>query len=130
MLHGTVVGRTKRSLRVLETSHPPTIYLPPEDIDNDLLTQAVGSSFCEWKGSATYWTVTVGKHAVVGRAWSYPQPSPTFASLADHLSFYPAHFDCFVDGERVRPQPGEFYGGWITDDVRGPFKGVPGSMWW
>ncbi len=130
MLHGVVVGRTSRALRVLETSHPPTYYLPPDDVDGDLLVPAAGSSFCEWKGSATYWTVTAGGASVVGQAWSYRRPSTSFAPLADHLSFYPAHFDCFVDGERVRPQPGEFYGGWITDDVRGPFKGVPGSMWW
>lgn len=129
-LAGVVVAESSRSLRVLETSHPPTHYVPPEDVDWELVEPAPGSSFCEWKGSARYWTVTADGHIVEGAAWSYPAPSPTFMELKDHVAFYPARFDCTLDGEVVRPQSGGFYGGWITSRVVGPFKGEPGSMWW
>ena len=89
-----------------------------------------GGSFCEWKGVATYFDVVVGDHRVERAAWTYREPSETFAALADHVAFYPALVDCFVDDEKVRPQPGRFYGGWITDDVVGPFKGEPGTQFW
>ena len=129
-LAGVLVAESDRPLRVLETSHPPTYYLPPDSVDRGLLTPAMGRSFCEWKGTAAYWTVTAGGQERVGRAWSYRTPSMTFAPIADHLSFYPADFDCFVDEEPVSPQPGSFYGGWVTADLAGPFKGEPGSEWW
>lgn len=129
-LAGTTIARTDRPLRVLETSHPPTYYVPKKDVDWSALTRADGSSFCEWKGTATYWNVSVGGTTVRGRAWSYENPSRRFSEIEGAVAFYPAHFACFVDGERVEPQPGEFYGGWITREIRGPFKGVPGSMWW
>jgi uncharacterized protein (DUF427 family) len=129
-LAGTVVADTRRALRVLETSHPPSWYLPPGDCDMTLFSAAPGSSFCEWKGMASYWTVTVPGATAERMAWSYPEPSERFIAIRDHVAFYPSTFDCTVDGEVVRPQPGTFYGGWVTDDVVGPFKGEPGTMWW
>lgn len=134
-LGGVVLADTQRAFRVLETSHPPAYYLPPSDCALDLFHEADGSSWCEWKGSATYWTVVVNAgtpdEATAERAaWSYRTPTPSFAPIADHFAFYPSVFDCFVDDERVTAQPGEFYGGWVTSAVVGPFKGAPGSSWW
>ncbi|MDE0653968.1 MAG: DUF427 domain-containing protein [bacterium] len=129
-LGGVVIAESSQSVRVLETSHPPTYYVPPADTAREYFSRAPGRSFCEWKGSAAYWTVSAGGLAVVGRAWSYPQPIPAFADLANYVSFYPADFSCFLDDEVVRPQPGRFYGGWVTGDIVGPFKGVPGSERW
>ncbi|MBT8478843.1 MAG: DUF427 domain-containing protein [Gemmatimonadetes bacterium] len=128
---GRLVAETRQSLRVLETSHPPVYYLPPADIDSSVVREATGSSYCEWKGLARYWDVVVGDVRVPSAAWSYPEPTPAFEALRDHLAFYADRLEaCLVDGEQVRPQPGSFYGGWITNDLRGPFKGEPGSMGW
>lgn len=122
---------TRAAVRTLETSHPPSYYIPPADIAPGTLRQAEGTSFCEWKGWATYWDVVVGDVVLPGAGWSYADPTPPFAMLRDHVAFYAAPFDrCTVDGERVTPQPGGFYGGWITSRVAGPFKGVPGSRGW
>ncbi len=129
--HGLVVADTSRGVRTLETSHPPTYYFPPQDVDARLIRPAPGRSLCEWKGAARYYDVVVQDEALAGAAWSYPAPTPPFASLRDHLAFYAAPFDlCTVDGEPVTPQPGGFYGGWITSREAGPFKGVPGSRLW
>lgn len=125
----TPLASTRSALRVLETASPPTYYLPPGNVDWEQLVQARGSSFCEWKGSATYWSLTNdpgGK--IVG--WSYEGPSTTFAAISGYLSFYPALVSCLVDGEKVRPQSGGFYGGWITDSIVGPYKGEPGTGHW
>ncbi len=129
---GITLADTVKALRTLETSHPPTWYLPPADIDMTLLrTASRQGSVCEWKGLATYWDVAIGGTLLPGVGWSYAQPTPRFAALRDHIAFYAAPFDgCFVDDERVQPQPGGFYGGWITSDIAGPFKGVPGSQFW
>ncbi len=128
---GVVVADTRASVRTLETSHPPSYYIPPADIRRDLLRRSDRTSFCEWKGAAVYWDVVVDGEELRDVAWSYPTPTPAFAMLRDHLAFYAAPFDaCLVDGERVTPQPGGFYGGWITSDLAGPFKGVPGSRFW
>jgi uncharacterized protein (DUF427 family) len=128
---GRVIADTTRGLRLLETSHPPSYYLPPADIDMALLRPGRGGSFCEWKGHAVYWDVVAGTAPLLGVGWSYPQPTRGFAALRDHVAFYAAPFDAVtVDDEQVRPQPGGFYGGWITADVAGPFKGVPGSQFW
>ncbi|MGO1304279.1 MAG: DUF427 domain-containing protein [Sphingomonas parapaucimobilis] len=128
---GIVIADTRAAVRTLETSHPPSWYLPPADIDQGVLRRADRRSFCEWKGEAIYWHVTLGETVLRDVAWSYPNPMPGFAILRDHLAFYAGAFDhCTVDGEQVRPQPGGFYGGWITADLAGPFKGVPGSMGW
>jgi len=132
MVHrGVVVADTTSAFRVLETSHPPVYYLPPSDLATELLTRAEGRSYCEWKGSAGYWTVELDGASLVRVAWSYPEPSPAFAELRDHLAFYATPFDeVTVGGEQVTPQPGEFYGGWVTSWVKGPFKGGPGSLGW
>jgi uncharacterized protein (DUF427 family) len=117
---------TRRSLRVLETFHPPTYYLPPEAVRWHLLEPTAGCSFCEWKGVAAYFSVVVGDQRLERVAWSYSNPTPAFAPLAGWLAVYPGRMDgCWVDGELVQAQPGGFYGGWITSAVRGPFKGDP-----
>lgn len=126
-----VIARTTRALRVLETSHPPTYYLPVEDVEPGVLRPASGTSVCEWKGRAVYYDVVAGDHIAERAAWSYPDPTPAFEALREHVALYPGRMDrCLVDGEVVRPQPGRFYGGWITSRVVGPFKGEPGTMLW
>ncbi|WAP68832.1 DUF427 domain-containing protein [Jiella pelagia] len=128
---GTIVADTTASIRTLETSHPPSYYIPKTNITPGLLRQVAGSSFCEWKGTAVYYDVEVDGVVLSRVGWSYPDPSSAFQSLRDHVAFYAAPFDrCSVDGETVRPQPGAFYGGWITDRLAGPFKGIPGSRGW
>jgi uncharacterized protein (DUF427 family) len=131
VLAGVVVADTRRGHRVLETSHPPVFYFPPDDVDARCLRAAAGQSFCEWKGEARYHDVIVGDVARPRAAWSYPRPTAAFAPIAGALAFYAAPFDaCLVDDERVTPQPGGFYGGWITGELIGPFKGAPGSGGW
>lgn len=128
---GVIVADTRRAVRTLETSHPPSYYIPMDDIAVGVLRQASGGSFCEWKGVATYWDIVVDGLALSQVGWSYPAPTPHFDCLRDHVAFYAAPFDrCTVDGQAVRPQSGGFYGGWITADLAGPFKGGPGSMGW
>ncbi|MDT0575895.1 DUF427 domain-containing protein [Croceicoccus sp. F390] len=128
---GQRIADTHASVRTLETSHPPSYYIPPADIAPGVLRQASGSSFCEWKGAAVYWDVVVGDIVLPRVGWSYPDPTAAFAMLRDHVAFYAAPFDrCSVDGETVIAQPGGFYGGWITSKYAGPFKGVPGSQGW
>ncbi len=127
----TVIANTCRAMRTIETSHPPSYYIPRDDIVAGALVSAEGSSYCEWKGHARYFDVIAGGERRERAAWSYPDPTAGFLSLRDHVAFYAAAMDaCFVDGERVVPQPGGFYGGWITSAVAGPFKGVPGSRLW
>ena len=126
-----VLAETRRALRVLETASPPTFYLPPDDVRRDWLELAAGSSHCEWKGAATYWNVRLADGSLLEQAaWSYPAPTPEFAAIAGWLSFYPALLTCEVDGERVLPQPGGFYGGWLTREIVGPVKGEPGTGGW
>jgi len=128
---GIIVCETRRALRLLETSHPPTWYLPRAEFAAGSLRPARGSSFCEWKGHASYLDIVAGEHVAASKAWTYLSPTPSFAAIADHVALYAAAMDdCFVDDERVQPQPGGFYGGWITRDVVGPFKGIPGSSGW
>lgn len=128
---GRLVADTRRALRVLETSHPPVYYVPPVDVDRTLLQSATGGSLCEWKGRAAYWDVVIDGERTARAAWSYPAPTAAFSALRDHLAFYADRLDdCSVDGERVSPQEGSFYGGWITSDIEGPFKGGPGSSGW
>lgn len=128
-----LVAQTRRAQLVLETSHPPGFYIPWADItDSALLQAAVGAkSFCEWKGPASYWSlVHPGKKTLANVAWSYPHPLPGAEALADCIAFYPAHLHCTVDGNVVTPQAGGFYGGWITPELTGPFKGEPGTQGW
>ncbi len=128
---GRVVADTTRAYRVLETSHPPTYYLPPGDVAEGALRAADGGSWCEWKGAAAYWDVVAGHEVAAGAAWSYPSPSAPYAALADHVAVYVAAMDrCEVGGEAAEPQPGGFYGGWVTSWVTGPFKGEPGTLGW
>ena len=128
---GVVVCRTTSSWQVLETSHPPTYYLPRWGFAPGALREAAGSSFCEWKGAARYVDVVGGDQVAERVGWYYPSPTPGFAMLLDHVAVYAGPMDqVLVDGERVTPQPGGFYGGWITSAVTGPFKGVPGSLGW
>lgn len=128
---GETIADTTRALRVLETSHPPTYYLPPEDVRRELLRPAQGSSSCEWKGAASYVDVVVGDHVAHDAGWYYPKPPARYSALRDHVAFYAGRVDrCTVDGVVVTPQPGGFYGGWITPDVVGPFKGEPGTRDW
>jgi uncharacterized protein (DUF427 family) len=128
---GQLIAETGRAYRVLETSHPPVYYFPPEDIRMEFLVTVQGWSFCEWKGRASYYEVKVGERAAAQAAWYYSTTTPSFAPIRGYIAFYAGSMDaCTVDGEVVVPQPGGFYGGWITSDLIGPFKGEPGSWAW
>lgn len=128
---GEVVADAVAGWRVLETSHPPTYYLPPESIRPGVLRPAPGGSFCEWKGRAVYLDVVSGRRRANRAAWTYPDPTPAFVAIARYVAFYAGPMDaCYVGDEQVTPQPGGFYGGWITSRVVGPFKGEPGSEGW
>jgi uncharacterized protein (DUF427 family) len=131
VLGGETIADTTRGYRVLETSHPPNYYFPPDDIASDALDASDGRSFCEFKGRAHYFTVRGGDRLEVDAAWGYDRPSPAFEAITGYVAFYAARMEaCFVDDERVTPQDGGFYGGWITPDVVGPFKGGAGSRGW
>lgn len=129
---GVTIADTRAAWRTLETSHPPTYYIPQADIAMQHLAANPARSICEWKGQAAYWDVVLPdgeRLAAVG--WSYPAPTPAFAGIAGHIAFYAAPFEeVTIDGEQVTPQPGGFYGGWITTREAGPFKGIPGSRFW
>ena len=128
---GVVIADSRRSVRTLETSHPPSYYLPPQDVAMTQLRPSPRRSLCEWKGQAVYFDLVLDGIVLPEIVWSYPRPTPAFQALAGYLAFYAAPLDlCEVDGERVTPQPGGFYGGWITSHVAGPFKGGPGSLGW
>lgn len=130
-LGGRVLADTRSALRVLETSHPPTYYLPLTDVDESLLRPAAGGTWCEWKGLASYFDLVSGERVVPSGAWTYPEPTAGFESLRGHIALYPGRVDrCTVDDEQVQAQPGDFYGGWITSRVSGPFKGAPGTLGW
>jgi len=131
MFDGEVIADSTRALRVLETSHPPVYYIPLDDVRREYLVPSRRHSFCEFKGRADYFTLAHDGHRSLEAAWSYPHPSPGYQQLADHVAFYPGRVDaCFVDDERVEPQAGDFYGGWITTDIVGPFKGGSGTAGW
>jgi len=128
---GQTIAETNQAWRVLETSHPPVYYLPPDAFAPGALAPAQGSSFCEWKGRARYWSIKAGGRTAERAGWSYPDPTPEFADIQDYVAVYAAPMDaCFVGDEQVTPQPGGFYGGWVTRDLKGPFKGGPGSAGW
>lgn len=128
---GLTVADSVRALRVLETSHPPSYYIPPGDVRAECLLPAGGGSFCEWKGRARYFDLQVGEAVARGAAWAYPDPTPRFRALRDYLAFYAQRVDaCYLDDEQVQPQPGGFYGGWVSSDLSGPFKGEPGTGGW
>ena len=127
-----LLAESARALRVLETSHPPTVYVPPQDIDFTLLTESdARGTWCEFKGAARYLDAVIDGRRVPAIGWSYPDPSPGYEALRDHVAFYPGRVDAaWLDDERVQSQDGDFYGGWITADLVGPFKGPPGTLGW
>jgi len=128
---GQTVASTSTGWRVLETSHPPTYYLPADSFAPGTLQPAGGGSWCEWKGQAAYFDIVAGDRVAARAGWTYPHPTPGFEAIAGAIAVMAAAVDrCTVNGEEVSPQPGGFYGGWITSWVVGPFKGVPGSMGW
>lgn len=128
---GEVIADTTRAYRVLETSHPPVYYIPPEDVRSEVLRPSRRRTWCEFKGEAHYYDLVVGGREAKEAAWYYPDPNARFAAIRDHVAFYPGRVDAaYVDGERVAAQAGDFYGGWVTADIEGPFKGGPGTSGW
>ena len=125
-----LIARADGCLRVLETASPPTVYLHPDSVEWTRLERAPGTSHCEWKGSAVYWDVVVDGGRIEQAGWSYETPHPEFDAIKDHLGFYPGRVACWLGGERVQPQPGGFYGGWVTSEIVGPFKGEKGTGGW
>jgi uncharacterized protein (DUF427 family) len=129
--HGAdTIARSSRLLRVLETASPPTVYLPLEDVDRSCLVPGQSTSMCEWKGEARHFGIRLGDTLLDDVGWEYPDPFEEFAALRAHLSFHPGRLDCTLDGVRVAPQPGGYYGGWLTPEIVGPVKGEPGSEQW
>jgi len=122
-----VIADSVHAIRMLETASPPTVYIPPTDINFAFLTDTPASSYCEWKGEANYYALATGAREV---AWEYRDPSPAFSRIQNFLCFYPGRVQCFLGEETVQPQAGEFYGGWVTNDIVGPFKGDPGTGHW
>lgn len=128
---GVVIAESEKTKRILETSHPPVFYIPQEDVRMDLLKATAFHSWCEWKGKATYYDVVIEDQRIRKAAWSYPSPTSLFEALQDHIAFYPHLMDaCFVGNEQAKTQAGGFYGGWITSNIVGPFKGEPGTLGW
>jgi uncharacterized protein (DUF427 family) len=128
---GTTIAESTNALRVLETAGPPVYYLPPADVRTDLLSASPHATLCEWKGQAAYHSLEVGGRTIHNVAWSYPEPLPGFEAIRDHLAFYAGLVDeAWVGDERATPQPGRFYGGWVTSRIVGPFKGEPGTSGW
>ena len=131
VFNGETIAETTRAYRVLETSHPPVYYLPPDDLRMEFFLPTRRRTFCEFKGAARYYTITVGTRTEADAAWSYERPTAEFAPLAGYVAIYPGRMDaCYVDDELVSAQPGDFYGGWITSEISGPFKGGPGTEGW
>jgi uncharacterized protein (DUF427 family) len=131
IFNGETLADTTRAVRVLETSHPPVYYIPPDDIQMAYFTATTKQSMCDFKGLARYWTIRIQGKVAENAAWSYPNPTPGYESIKNYLAFYAGGMDaCYVDDERVIPQEGDFYGGWITSDIVGPFKGGPGTWLW
>ncbi len=128
---GIELADTRHAYRVIETGNPPVYYLPQADVRMEHLALADRSTFCEWKGVARYWSIRVGANIAQDAAWSYPEPDPAFDPIRDYIAFYPGKMDaCFLDDERVEPQSGDYYGGWMTAAIVGPFKGRPGTEAW
>lgn len=131
VLGGVTIVDTEHSLRVLETSHPPVYYLPADALTDCRVTATGRRTLCEYKGTATYHTIAAGGCVAPEAAWSYSPPAAGYEPLLGHVALYPSRMDaCYVDDERVRAQAGDFYGGWVTSDIVGPFKGAPGTWGW
>jgi len=131
VFNNTTIAETSKAIHVLETSHPPVYYIPLRDVQQQFLPRSDHQSYCEFKGLVTYYTLKVNDKVSENVAWSYHDPSIRYDSIKDHVAFYPGRVDaCYIDGERVQAQDGDFYGGWITSDIEGPFKGGPGTTGW
>ncbi|MGK7927914.1 MAG: DUF427 domain-containing protein [Spirulina sp.] len=131
IFNGVAIAESQRTYRILETSHPPVYYIPPEDVKMEYFSPTPRQTFCEWKGVAKYYAIAVGDQTIPNAAWYYPDPTPSFAAIKNYIAVYPSLMDaCYVDGERVKAQEGDFYGGWITKDIVGPFKGGVGTRGW
>lgn len=131
VFNGEVIAETTNAKRILETSHPPTFYIPREDVKMEYFTPTTRATICEFKGVASYWTIRVHGKTSENAAWAYTNPSPGYEAVKDHICFYPSKMEaCYVDDERVQAQEGDFYGGWITSEIVGPFKGGPGTRGW
>eukprot|EP01113_Clastostelium_recurvatum_P029377 TRINITY_DN3544_c0_g1_i1.p1 TRINITY_DN3544_c0_g1~~TRINITY_DN3544_c0_g1_i1.p1 ORF type:complete len:177 (+),score=32.86 TRINITY_DN3544_c0_g1_i1:30-533(+) len=131
VFNGVELANSTKAWRLLETSHPPTYYIPAEDIKMEHLRELPGTTFCEFKGYATYYDVQVGDKVARQSAWAYLKPTPGYEGIANCYGFYANKMDeCYVGDERATPQPGDYYAGWVTKDIVGPFKGIPGSRFW
>ena len=130
-LNDKTIAHSTNALRVLETASPPTIYIPARDVATRYLEPAIGTTFCEWKGFASYFHVVVGEEKARRAAWHYPKPNHRYPQLRDHIAFYAGRVDaCYIGDEKVRPQGGRYYGGWVTRNIVGPYKGEPGTEGW
>ena len=127
---GKQIAHSSKTIRLLETASPPGFYIPQEDVDMAFFKKNDRSSFCEWKGAASYYDLHLEDNVLPMAAWSYENPNPSFIAIAGYVSFYPGKVDCFVNSIKVKPQPGQFYGGWITPEIVGPVKGKPGTGGW
>lgn len=128
VFNGEIIADSLNSKRVLEKGHPPVYYLPMQNINSKLLKPSSKRTWCEWKGQAEYYDVIVGNQISINAAWYYPNPTPEFVEIAGYVAFYANKVEgCFVSDERVEAQAGGFYGGWITSNIQGPFKGSPSS---
>ena len=125
-----IIAQSADTIRILETSSPPVFYIPQKDIEMSKLSDGTSTTLCEWKGYAKHWNVTAENKDFENAGWSYPNPFPGYEEIRDYIAFYPAILECYVDGERVLPQPGGYYGGWITSEIVGPVKGEPGTGRW
>lgn len=131
VFNGVTIADSRRTKRVLETSHPPVYYIPLDDVRQDCLQPSQRTTFCEWKGAAQYFDLVVGDRKVENAVWRYPQPTGRFEGIKDCIALYPSKMDaCYADDEQVQAQAGDFYGGWITSDIVGPFKGGAGTWGW
>jgi uncharacterized protein (DUF427 family) len=131
IFNGQTIADSRRVFRVLETSHPPSFYIPAEDVRTEFLIATPHRTICEFKGAAKYWTLVIGERTSENAAWNYPEPMPGFQAIKGHYAFYASRVDaCYVEDEQVQAQPGDFYGGWITSDIVGPFKGEAGTLGW
>ncbi len=131
VFNGITIADTNRAIRVLETSHPPAYYIPPADIRMEYFTSTNRTTFCEFKGAASYWTIKLNGRVSENIAWSYLHPTAGYEAIKNYLAFYPSKVDaCYVNDEQVQSQEGDFYGGWITKDIVGPFKGGAGTWGW
>jgi uncharacterized protein (DUF427 family) len=131
VFNGVTIAETDRAVRVLETSHPPVFYIPLDDVKAEYLREETRHTYCEFKGTASYYSVSVNGKKAMSAAWYYPNPTTGFEAIANYVAFYPQHMDaCYVDNEKVQQQESNFYGGWITSEIVGPYKGAPGTSGW